>query len=90
MKTTLENIDDRIEEWHLNPNTEIPLHEYLGLSIETYATWVRTGELREPSSHHEYFIVMLNLAATEGKLDANHPPETEPEKIPHPFKDGYL
>lgn len=43
-KATKETIDDLISEWH-DSETTLSLHEYLGLSVEEYATWVNTSEL---------------------------------------------
>ena len=45
-KTTVtkENIHDLIEKWH-ESDSEKTLHEYLGLTFEQYAYWVKTDEL---------------------------------------------
>jgi len=39
-------INDKIDEWHLNPsiNEDLSLHEYLGWSWEAYQIWVLTGK----------------------------------------------
>lgn len=45
--TTAQNIDDRIDAWHgeTAPPIELPLlHQYLGLSRETYAAYVENGD----------------------------------------------
>lgn len=39
----LTEIDDYIERWH-SSNTIIPIHEYLGMSIDEYALWVEKPE----------------------------------------------
>jgi hypothetical protein len=44
MKATKENIDDLIDEWH-ESNSELPLHEYLGLTWEQYKHWIKSDEL---------------------------------------------
>ncbi|MGE7983705.1 hypothetical protein [Solibacillus sp. NPDC093137] len=42
---TKENINDLIEEWHENDDLHQELHEFLGLTWEQYAHWVKTDEL---------------------------------------------
>ncbi|MGS2779908.1 hypothetical protein ACVBAX_21455 [Robertmurraya sp. GLU-23] len=44
LKLTNDNIYDFIEEWH-NSDSEKELHEYLGLTFEQYAYWVKTDQL---------------------------------------------
>jgi len=44
IKVTKENIDDLIDEWH-EGNSEQKLHEFLGLTEEQYAHYVKTNEL---------------------------------------------
>jgi len=39
-KTSVEKIDDFIDEWHENPS-ELSLSQFLGLTEEEYAVWVR-------------------------------------------------
>jgi len=43
-KVTGETIYDLIEKWH-EGESELQLHEYLGLTWEQYAHWVQTDEL---------------------------------------------
>lgn len=43
-KVTKENIGDLIEEWHGSDSNQ-ELHEFLGLTWEQYARWVKTDEL---------------------------------------------
>ena len=40
-----EDIDDYISEWHDDEETELSLHEYLGMSWEIYKYWLETTEL---------------------------------------------
>ena len=45
-RLTKENIHDLIEQWHKS-NSELELHEFLGLTLVQYAHWVATDELPE-------------------------------------------
>ncbi len=36
------NINDYIDEWHKNYNTNLPLHEYLGMTWREYKYYVET------------------------------------------------
>lgn len=38
-----EKIDDFVDEWH-EGDSELPIHEYLGLSEQEYAMWVETTD----------------------------------------------
>jgi len=38
-KTTPEDIDDFINEWHEGPGVQ-PLHEFLGMTLNEYAFWL--------------------------------------------------
>lgn len=38
------SIEALIDQWH-ESDSELPLHEYLGLTIEQYGEWLKTGEL---------------------------------------------
>lgn len=40
-----ESIDDWVDRWHNDKSTQLPLHEYLGMSWEQYGRW-----LEKPSS----------------------------------------
>lgn len=44
MNVTNENIHDFIEKWH-ESDSEVPLHEYLGLTWDEYSYFVKTDEL---------------------------------------------
>lgn len=44
IKVTNENVDDLIEKWH-GSDSELELHEYLGLTWLQYAHFVETNEL---------------------------------------------
>lgn len=50
MKTTKQTtdivIDALIEAWHTG-DSDIPLHEYLGLTWQEYLDWLKTGKLPE-------------------------------------------
>jgi hypothetical protein len=35
----LNSLDDKIEEWHNDIETSIPLHEYLDMTWEEYCKW---------------------------------------------------
>ena len=39
----IEEIDDYVDEWHANP-AGLPLHEYLGMSRDEYALWLRSPD----------------------------------------------
>ncbi len=41
---SVEDIDDFIDAWH-NSNSNVPLHEYLGMTMEEYKTYVQTDHL---------------------------------------------
>jgi hypothetical protein len=43
-KTTVENIDDLIDEWY-ESDSELSLYEYLGLTFEEYGIWITTNKL---------------------------------------------
>jgi len=45
-KETEESIDDYIDEWH-EGDSELPLHEYLGMTLEQYSFWVKTTKIPE-------------------------------------------
>lgn len=36
----MSDIDDKVDEWHDNPELEMPLHEYLGMSWVEFVRWV--------------------------------------------------
>ena len=36
-------IDDKIDEWH-NGDSDVPLHEFLGMTFGEYAKWVELKE----------------------------------------------
>ncbi len=36
----MDEIDDFVDDWHGNPNQDIELHEYLGMTWEEYSLWV--------------------------------------------------
>ena len=38
-------INDKIDEWHLNYEGELSLHEFLGWTYKEYGIWVTTGEI---------------------------------------------
>lgn len=41
-KATEDDIDDWVERWHTNPElSDIPLHEYLGMTREEYYQWAK-------------------------------------------------
>ena len=46
----LELIDDKVSEWHEREDIDIPLHEYLGMSIHEYNNWVRDAVI--PDNYH--------------------------------------
>jgi len=35
-----DEINKKIEQWHTNASILMPLHEYLGMTLEEYAAWV--------------------------------------------------
>lgn len=37
---TDEEINDRVDYWHDNPELNVPLHEYLGMTWNEYKAWV--------------------------------------------------
>jgi len=37
--TTLENIDDFVYDWHVS-DSELELHEYLGMTLREYSVWL--------------------------------------------------
>lgn len=39
----LEAIDNKVTEWHEREDDEIPLHEYLGMTVFEYNNWVRNS-----------------------------------------------
>lgn len=39
----LDEIDDYIDEWH-DGDSELPLHDYLGMSWDEYAAWIESPE----------------------------------------------
>lgn len=39
----LDEVDDYIDEWH-NGSADIPLHTYLGMSLEEYAAWIESPD----------------------------------------------
>ena len=64
MKTTKDNINELIEEWHKgDPNDKTPLHEFLGLTLEQYFKWVETDVL--------YLTEPLVLATHNGSFHAD-------------------
>ena len=44
---TLDYFQDKIEQWHQDENTDLELHEYLGLSWEEYCTLVEEGRVND-------------------------------------------
>lgn len=42
-----EDIEDYIDKWHERPDDGMPLHTYLGLSWDEYATWAAIDVLPE-------------------------------------------
>lgn len=45
IKPTNKSMDRLLEEWH-NSDSSLPVHEYLGITLEQYAYWVETNELK--------------------------------------------
>lgn len=43
--TTIKNINRRIIAWHEQEKSLVQLHDYLGLTLEEYGHWVKTGKL---------------------------------------------
>ncbi|MGE0225213.1 MAG: hypothetical protein AB7F35_16430 [Acetobacteraceae bacterium] len=46
-RATADDIDDFIDEWHEDDDAQardIPLHDYLGLSVEEYGLWVQAPD----------------------------------------------
>lgn len=39
-----EKLDDLIDEWHEAPEDGVSLHEYLGMTWEEYAIWVKDAQ----------------------------------------------
>ena len=42
------SIDDKVHEWHNLPDSNIPLHEFLGMTWEQYVAWGRDPDSIEP------------------------------------------
>jgi hypothetical protein len=47
----MSDISAAIEAWHDDPDTTLPLHEYLGMTWEQYATWAETMVLPADSPY---------------------------------------
>lgn len=43
-KLSLDDIDDFIDIWH-NSDTNINLHEFLGMTVEEYSNWVHNPDI---------------------------------------------
>lgn len=49
----IKNIDDKIDEWH-NSESNLPLHEYLGMTKDEYVSWVKDSNLiKNNSTNHK-------------------------------------
>jgi len=58
-----ESIDDKIEEWH-NSDSNLKLHEYLGLTIEEYESLV----IRPNSIKNDLMEISKRYTELEGEL----------------------
>ncbi len=59
VKVTNENIDYLIGQWH-DSDSEMPLHEYLGLSWNDYIHWVTNGELKQELPEDAWWNTLYN------------------------------
>lgn len=46
IKATEENIHDLIDEWHQS-DSNVELHQHLGMTFEEYAYWVKTDKFMQ-------------------------------------------
>lgn len=44
---TEDEFDNKIQEWHEGAGGDVEVHEYLGITLEEYQDWFRTGEVPE-------------------------------------------
>lgn len=48
-QTSLDELEDLIEQWHIDNTIEEPLHEFLGMSREDYEEQILFGEINKQS-----------------------------------------
>ena len=74
----LEDIDDSIDEWH-ESTADVPIYDYLGMSIEEYGAWVEDSDVLPYIVNAHKFRINLKdalslsqtaaMAARSNKLD---------------------
>jgi len=70
-KVCSDNIDDFIERWHANPG-ESELHDYLGMTEEEYALWLRVPDALPYIIKARREMQPLTDAVVHGYRDLRH------------------
>lgn len=62
------DINELLEEWHANHFVGMALHDYLGMTIESYSRWVETGDLPHDSNLYDSTRETLGAREADRRL----------------------